>query len=55
MRTPALKRLLSAYFHQDFHLMDGGVWERVDAFISEDPEDAHALPTEINRVLSHFE
>lgn len=55
MRTPALKRLMSAYFHQDFHDAYGGVWEAIDAFISELPEEAARTPDEIKWVLGHFE
>lgn len=51
-QTPALEYLLGTYFHQDFRLEHGGVWETVDAFISENPEDAAVLPGEIERVLS---
>jgi hypothetical protein len=48
---PALEYLLGTYFHQDFDLVDGGVWETVDAFVSEDPEDAQLLPSEIGNLL----
>ena len=51
MQTPALEYLLGTYFHQDFDLVDGGVWETVDAFLREDPEDARLLPSEIDSVL----
>jgi hypothetical protein len=49
--TPALEYLLGTYFHQDFELENGGVWETVDVFILENPEDATALPAEIDSVL----
>ena len=55
MRTPALKRLMSAYFHQDFHDAYGGVWEAIDAFISDLPEEAARAPEEIDWVLKHFD
>ncbi len=51
MRTPGLEYLLGTYFHQDFDLVDGGVWETVDAFLREAPEDAQFLPSEIDTVL----
>ena len=50
-KTPALAYLLGTYFHQDFRLVHGGVWETVDAFLLENPEDAGALPAEIQSVL----
>jgi hypothetical protein len=55
MQTPALKRLMAGYFHQDFHDAYGGMWEAIDAFISELPEDAARTPDEINWVLGNFE
>ena len=40
MSTPGLDYLLGTYFHQDFRLVNGGVWETVEAFIGDDPDDA---------------
>ena len=54
METPLLKRLLRAYFHQDFFEVHGGVWETVDAFVADDPEGASLLPAEIVWVLDHY-
>jgi hypothetical protein len=51
MHTPALEYLLGTYFNQDFDLVDGGVWETVEAFLREDPEDARLLPSEVDKVL----
>jgi len=45
---------MGSYFHQDFFLVHGGVWEAVQAFIDDDPDDARLLPGEIATVLTHF-
>ena len=42
---------MGAYFHQDFYVSYGGVWETVDAFIQDVPEGAADLPQEIVQVL----
>jgi hypothetical protein len=47
MNTPALAHLMGAYFHQDFHDLYGGVWQTLDAFTSDAPEEAAQLPEEI--------
>jgi hypothetical protein len=51
MSTPTLDYLLSTYFHQDFRLENGGVWETVDAFLRENPHHREQLPREIDEVL----
>ena len=50
-QSPALEYLLGTYFHQDFRLEHGGVWQTVEAFLAENPDDATALPGEIDAVL----
>jgi hypothetical protein len=49
--VPALRHLMSAYFHQDFHAAYGGVWETLDVFASEAPAEFSRLPQEVAAVL----
>ena len=54
MDNPELKKLMAAYFHQDFDEVHGGVWETVDAYVRADPVRASLLPAEIDRVLQEL-
>ena len=45
---------MGAYFHQDFYVVHGGVWETVQAFVADDPEGALHLPTEIRSTLERY-
>lgn len=51
MDTPALDQLMGAYFHQDWDL-DGTEWAVVEEFLTDEPDLAADLPTEIDRVLT---
>ncbi len=51
MKTPALRHLMGAYFHQDFFVSYGGVWETLEQFTRDAPEEAELLPREIGLVL----
>jgi hypothetical protein len=51
MNTPALEHLMGAYFHQDFHDLYGGVWETLEAFAADSPNEACRLPGEIAGLL----
>ena len=51
MSTPGLDYLLGTYFHQDFRVENGGVWETVEAFIRDDPHYVEQLPGEIDEIL----
>jgi hypothetical protein len=52
MNTPALEHLMGAYFHQDFHDLYGGVWQTLEAFVIDSPDEAARLPEEIALALS---
>ena len=54
MKTPRLKELMRAYFHQDFYAAYGGMWETVDAYVADDPVDSSKLPDEIGWALEHY-
>lgn len=51
MQTPALERLMGAYFHQDFTETHGGPWQTISAFLSGEPGLAVSLSREIEMVL----
>jgi hypothetical protein len=55
MQTPALKHLMSGYFHQDFGLVHGSPSDTVSAFARDSPEEAADLPEEIAWVLAEFQ
>jgi hypothetical protein len=50
--TSALEYFLSNYFHQDFNVEFGSVWGAVNAFVSEEPGLAQAVPEEIEHLLA---
>lgn len=54
MKTPRLKEMMGAYFHEDFFEVHGGVWETVDAYVTDDPIDASKLPNEIDWTLEQY-
>ena len=51
METPALDHFLT-YFHQDFYLDHGGMWQTVDAFGRDEPTLLEQLPREIEARLA---
>lgn len=54
MQTPALKHLMSGYFHQDFALVHGSPSDTVAAFVRDAPEEALDLSHEIESILAQL-
>ena len=46
---------MGAYFHQDFYESYGGVWETVDQFIHDAPNNAARVPDEVRQVLKRYD
>lgn len=52
MNTPALRKLVDAYFHQDWYAVYGDEWLVVQDFVDGEPDLAPLLPDEIREVVA---
>ena len=53
MDTPALRQLVAAYFHPDWHLEHEDEWANLQDFLAGEPLTAQ-LPADVDAVLAAF-